>query len=101
MKSPILNTQVDLKETPGLDFISGALTHNLPLYAPRCFIDTFRVPRRLHTEAKRSLTETNAGGKSEISEAYSIHHLGTLLKAKECVMEIKYWKSKDFRFGLR
>lgn len=47
--------------------------------------------------ARASLYVDNAGGKSEISEAWSIHHLMTVLQATTCIfeMDIVYWyKSK-------
>lgn len=43
----------------------------------------------LHPEAKRSLTAINAGGQSDISEAYSISHLASLLPVKKVVLEME------------
>lgn len=62
---------------------------------PHVFIDTYTPPLRehLHPEALRSLAIINAGGKSEISEAYSIHHMSTLLGSTQSIleMEVQYW----------
>lgn len=69
--------------------------------APCLYIDEFVVPKVLHPEAQRCLETLNAGGESEISEAFSIHHLATLFNSQKCIleMEVKYWidyKMVDF-----
>lgn len=48
---------------------------------------------QLNEFANNSLLIRNAGGKSEISEAYSIHHLSELLKCNTVIYEtqITYW----------
>lgn len=47
----------------------------------------------LNSFANNSLLIRNAGGKSEISEAYSIHHLSELMKCDSVIYEtqITYW----------
>lgn len=60
-----------------------------------CILDKFdvfpRTPMNLY--AKSSIIADNAGGQSDISEAWSIHHLMGRLQASNCVleMEIKYF----------
>lgn len=51
------------------------------------------VNPELNIFASKSLNKRNAGGKSEISEAYSISHISEKLKPINCIYEkqIKYW----------
>jgi hypothetical protein len=60
------------------------------------YMDTITNPidfTTLHYDAQRSLSTINAGGKSEISEAASIHHFANIFNAEHVTleMEIKYW----------
>jgi hypothetical protein len=65
------------------------------LQGTRFLVDNYTPPARrfLHTEAMRSLDAENAGGKSEISEAYSIDHLSRLFGSFQTIleMEVRYW----------
>ena len=65
------------------------------LQGTRFLVDNYTPPARrfLHTEAVRSLEAENAGGKSEISEAYSIDHLSRLFGSFQSIleMEVRYW----------
>ena len=59
----------------------------------------------MNSWANNSLIIANAGGNSEISEAWSINHIMAKLKASECLaeMEIKYWcdyKMVDYIIGI-
>jgi len=70
--------------------------------SPKGFItDEVGIPDDLSSEAIRSLSVSNAGGRSEVSEAYSIDYFTRCFNAKEFVLEkeIEYWidyKMLDF-----
>lgn len=55
--------------------------------------DEFNGIYDMNDYAKKSLQVENAGGASEISEAWSIHHLVNKVKAISCIfeMEVVYW----------
>lgn len=68
----------------------GSVTHRSHI-----FIDQYILPHRslVCEDAKRSITIENAGGKSEISEMYSIDYFTQMYGAKHTILEkeVNYW----------
>jgi len=73
----------------------------------RCQIDlTYFLPDLISTEGLRSLTVPNAGGRSEISEMYSIDYFNRFYGSDQtiCETEVSYWvryKMVDFITTIR
>jgi len=69
---------------------------NYPTHASNIFVDYFSFPVRdlqISRDAKRSLEIDNAGGKSAISEMFSIEYFIRAFRARKilCEMEVGYW----------
>lgn len=69
---------------------------NYPTHASNIFVDYFFLPGndlKLSRDAKRSLEIDNAGGKSAISEMFSIEYFVRAFSAQKilCEMEVGYW----------
>lgn len=58
-------------------------------------VDEYDLPEKvmLSSAAQRSLRINNAGGKSEVSEAFSIDYFQRIFQAREIIleMEVEYW----------
>jgi hypothetical protein len=54
-------------------------------------------PTHLHPDAQRCLRVPNAGGHSEISEAYSIDLLASAFGVKECILEMEVQYTMDYK----
>jgi hypothetical protein len=72
------------------DNSKGTVTHRSHI-----FTDFYELPsyQELFKDAKRSIMIENAGGKSEISELYSIDYFARLYKATDFIFEeeVQYW----------
>jgi hypothetical protein len=61
------------------------------------FIDHYTLPREVSLEAERSLTVENAGGKSAISEMFSIDYMVKKYHANSIVLEMEVVYSIDYK----
>lgn len=63
------------------------------------FVDTYTLPPYTHVcpDAKRSITVDNAGGKSDVSEMYSIDYFASVYGATETILEKEVQMFFDFK----
>lgn len=75
--------------------LSKGITNGNVTYMSHIFIDTYQLPNYENTciESKKSLLIDNAGGKSEISEMFSIDYFVSIYGAHNVIFEkeVDYW----------